>query len=210
MNSKIIFDHVRLKLGSTQKQYDALLRMLNSGTKVEDIAEFVGLSTQDTDGMEQGKVDASGKFQLSTRSIGRLSGVHPDLVKVVKRAIQISNYDFMVVEGLRTIETQREYVKNGVSKTMNSFHLTGHAVDLAPLENGAIDWENKKGQFDSVAKAMMQAAKELGVKVVYGGVWDKNMTEYDNPQQESLSYVGRQRSKGLSAFIDKPHFQVSR
>ena len=184
MNSKIIFDHVRLKLGSTQKQYDALLRMLNSGTKVEDIAEFVGLSTQNTDGMEQGKIDGSGKFQLSARSIDRLRGVHPDLVKVVKRAIQISNYDFMVVEGLRTIETQREYVKKGVSKTMNSYHLTGHAVDLAPLENGKIDWENKKGQFDAIAKAMKQAAKELNITIEWGGEW-----------------------KG---FVDKPHFQVNR
>lgn len=184
MTSKDIFDYVRLKLGSTQKQYDALLRMLNNGTKVEDIAEFVGLSTQDTDGMEQGKIDGSGKFQLSARSIDRLSGVHPDLVKVVKRAIQISNYDFMVVEGLRTIETQREYVKKGVSKTMNSYHLTGHAVDLAPLENGKIDWENKKGQFDSVAKAMKQAAKELNITIEWGGEW-----------------------KG---FVDKPHFQVNR
>lgn len=184
MNSKIIFDHVRLKLGSTQKQYDALLRILNSGTKVEDIAEFVGLSTQDTDGMEQGKIDVSGKFQLSARSIDRLKGVHPDLVKVVKRAIQISNYDFMVVEGLRTIETQREYVKKGVSKTMNSYHLTGHAVDLAPLENGVIDWNNKKGQFDAVAKAMKQAAKELNITIEWGGDW--------------------------KSFIDKPHFQIKR
>lgn len=184
MNSKIIFDHVRSKLGSTQKQYDALLRMLNSGTKVEDIAEFVGLSTQNTDGMEQGNIDVSGKFQLSTRSIDRLKGVHPDLVKVVKRAIQISNYDFMVVEGLRTIETQKEYVKKGVSKTMNSYHLTGHAVDLAPLENGVIDWNNKKGQFDSVAKAMKQAAKELNITIEWGGDW--------------------------KSFIDKPHFQIKR
>jgi len=184
VNSKIIFDHVRAKLGSTQKQYNALLRMLNGGTKVEDIAEFVGLSTQDTDGLEQGKVSDSGKFQLSDRSINRLIGVHPDLVKVVKRAIEISEYDFMVIEGLRAIETQRKYVADGKSKTMNSYHLTGHAVDLAPLENGSIDWSNKKGQFDSVAKAVKKAAKEMGVVVEWGGDW--------------------------KSFVDKPHFQINR
>lgn len=210
MNSKIIFDHVRAKLGSTQKQYNALLRMLNGGTKVEDIAEFVGLSTQDTDGLEQGKVSDSGKFQLSDRSINRLIGVHPDLVNVVKRAIEISEYDFMVVEGLRTIETQKKYVAEGKSKAMNSYHLTGHAVDLAPLENGSIDWSNKKGQFDSVAKAMEQAAKELNISVEWGGVWDKNMLEYDNPHKEHMLYVARQKTKGKSAFVDKPHYQIQR
>lgn len=180
MNSKTIFDFVRTKLGSTQKQYDALLRMLNSGTKVEDIAEFVGMSTEKVD-----KAEVSGmSFKLSQRSLDRLVGVHPDLVKVVKRAIQISKYDFMVVEGLRTLETQKKYVAEGKSKTLNSYHLTGHAVDLAPLENGAIDWNNKKGQFDAVAVAMKQAAKELNVKIEWGGDW--------------------------KSFIDKPHFQIPR
>lgn len=180
MNSKTIFDFIRTKLGSTQKQYDALLRMLNNGTKVEDIAEFVGMSTEKVD-----KAEISGmSFKLSQRSLDRLNGVDANLVKVVKRAIQISQYDFMVVEGLRTIETQKQYVAQGKSKTMNSYHLTGHAVDLAPLENGAIDWNNKKGQFDAVAKAMKQAAKELNVSIEWGGDW--------------------------KTFVDKPHFQVKR
>ena len=176
MNSKIIFDHVRSKTGGTQAQYDALLRILNSGAKVEDVSIFVGLSTEQA----EPKVIQS-KWVLSQRSLDRLKGVHPDLVKVVKRAIEISEYDFMVVEGLRTKEKQDEYVKKGVSETMNSRHLIGQAVDLAPLENGAIDWNNKKGQFDAVAKAMLQAAKELNVKITWGGTWK---------------------------FVDKPHFQI--
>ena len=185
MNSKTIFDFIRPKLGGTQQQYDALLRLLNAGSKVEDLAAFVGMTTQQTDGMESGGVDkVSGNFKLSQRSLDRLKGVHSDLVKVVKRAIEISDYDFMVVEGMRTIETQREYVKKGVSKTMNSYHLKGEAGDLAPLENGAIDWNNTKGQFDSVAEAMKQAAKELNVEIEYGGDW--------------------------KSFVDKPHFQIKR
>ena len=185
MNSKTIFDFIRPKLGGTQQQYDALLRLLNAGSKVEDLAAFVGMTTQQTDGMESGGIDkTSGNFKLSQRSLDRLKGVDANLVKVVKRAIQISQYDFMVVEGLRSKETQAEYVKKGVSKTMNSYHLTGHAVDLAPLENGAIDWNNKKGQFDAVAKAVKQAAKELNVQIEWGGDWVR--------------------------FVDKPHFQVKR
>ena len=176
MNSKIIFDHVRGKTGGTQAQYEALLRILNSGAKIEDVAIFVGLNIEQAE-----KPVVQSKWELSQRSLDRLKGVDSRLVAVVKRAIQISKYDFMVVEGMRTIETQREYVKKGVSKTMNSYHLKGKAVDLAPLENGAIDWNNTKGQFDSVADAMMQAAKELNVKLTWGGTW---------------------------RFVDKPHFQV--
>jgi peptidoglycan LD-endopeptidase CwlK len=177
MNSKIIFDHVRNKTGGTQEQYNALLRILNSGAKVDDMAIFVGL------GIEQAEPKViQSKWVLSQRSLDRLKGVHPDLVKVVKRAIEISEYDFMVVEGLRTKEIQAEYVKKGVSQTMNSRHIIGQAVDLAPLENGAIDWNNKKGQFDAVAKAMMQAAKELNVKITWGGTF--------------------------KSLVDKPHYQI--
>lgn len=179
VNSKIIFDHVRNKTGGTQEQYDALLRMLNSGTSVEDLAVFVGLGKEQA---EPPIVQPKGGWELSQRSLDRLSGVDDGLQMVVKRAIQISEYDFMVVEGLRTKETQAEYVKKGVSKTMNSRHLIGKAVDLAPLENGAIDWANSKGQFDAVAKAMLQAAKELGIKVEWGGTW--------------------------KTLVDKPHYQV--
>ena len=176
MNSKDLIDYARPKLGSTQKQYDALLRILNSGAKPEDVAEFLGMGT--TPQVPQTN------WQLSAKSIDRLKGVDKRLVMIVNRAIQISKYDFMVVEGLRTKETQAKYVKEGKSKTMNSYHLTGHAVDLAPLENGDIDWNNSKKQFNAVADAMMQAAKELGYTIEWGGNW--------------------------KSFIDMPHFQIAR
>jgi peptidoglycan L-alanyl-D-glutamate endopeptidase CwlK len=73
---------------------------------------------------------------LGQRSLSRLEGVHPDLVRVVKRAAAISDLDFTVLEGLRTLERQRKLRAEGASKTLNSRHLTGHAVDLAPLING--------------------------------------------------------------------------
>lgn len=105
-------------------------------------------------------------YQLGNKSRSKLDGVHPDLVAVVERAIQLTEQDFSVGEGLRSIDRQRELVKSGKSKTMNSRHLTGHAVDLFPYPL-SWDWE----YFHPIADAMKQAAKELGVAIDWGGDW---------------------------------------
>jgi len=105
-------------------------------------------------------------YSLSFRSRQRLSGVHPDLVAVVKRAIEITKQDFSVIEGIRSVERQRELFKSGASTTMNSRHITGHAVDLAPYPV-SWDWE----YFYPMADAMKQAAEELDVDLEWGGDW---------------------------------------
>ena len=105
-------------------------------------------------------------YALGQRSLQNLSGVHPDLVSVVKRAIEITEQDFSVLQGLRSLEQQRINVEKGVSKTMNSRHLTGHAVDLIPYPV-SWDWE----YFYPIADAMKQAAEELGVDIEWGGDW---------------------------------------
>ncbi|MGP7820642.1 MULTISPECIES: M15 family metallopeptidase [Proteus] len=110
------------------------------------------------------------KFRLSRRSEENLRGVHPDLVKVVHRALEITDIDFMVIEGKRNEARQRQLVASGKSQTMNSRHLTGHAVDCAPLVNNQIPW-NYWSYFKKVADAMMQAAKELSVDIEWGGNW---------------------------------------
>ena len=109
-------------------------------------------------------------FKLSARSLGRLIGVHPALTKIVHRAIEITHVDFSVVEGLRSLKTQRRYFELGKSKTMNSRHLTGHAVDLAPWINGTIEWEDPAG-YQSVAIAMKTAAHSYGIPLEWGGDW---------------------------------------
>ncbi|HEK2065907.1 TPA: M15 family metallopeptidase [Proteus mirabilis] len=109
-------------------------------------------------------------FRLSKRSEENLRGVHHDLVKVVHRALEITDIDFMVIEGKRNEARQRQLVASGKSQTMNSRHLTGHAVDCAPLVNNQIPW-NDWSYFKKVADAMMQAAKELGVDIEWGGNW---------------------------------------
>ena len=110
-------------------------------------------------------------YSLGKRSKDNLVGVHYDLVKVVERAIQISKQDFTVIDGLRTLSEQRKLVARGVSKTMNSRHLTGHAVDVVPYPIPR-DWgEYKASQWAEISRAMKEAAKELGVTIEWGGDW---------------------------------------
>lgn len=113
-------------------------------------------------------------YRLGKRSLSNLEGVHPDLVAVVKRAIEITKSDFVVIEGLRSRQRQKELVAKGASRTMNSRHLTGHAVDIAPWP---VTWE--KQAFVPIVEAMKQAAEELGIAVVHGHDW-----RWDSPHHE--------------------------
>lgn len=115
-------------------------------------------------------------YRLSKRSLSNLEGVHPDLVAIVKAAIEISEVDFVVIEGLRSIERQKQLVAKGASKTMRSRHLTGHAVDIAAWVNGEINWD--KEHYSKIADAMKAAATKLGKQVEWGGDW---RTFYDGP-----------------------------
>lgn len=103
------------------------------------------------------------------RSEQRLQGVHPDLVRVVRKALQLSAVDFAVIEGLRDPKRQEQLVASGASKTMNSRHLTGHAIDVAPIIAGQVRWDWPP--FHQIAAAMKQAAKEENVAIVWGGDW---------------------------------------
>ncbi len=121
-------------------------------------------------------------FRLGKRSLKNLKGVHPDLVRVVKRAIEITDVDFTVIEGVRSKKRQRELFRLGASKTMRSRHLTGHAADLAAYVGGGIRWDWPL--YPKIASAMKKAAVDLGVSIVWGGDWKR--------------------------FRDGPHFQLGR
>ena len=150
-------------------------------------------------------------YQLSKRSLSRLAGVDDKLVAVVKRAIEISQVDFMVLEGVRSKEqcvinygkgrTAAQCVAKGVpaqyanpnaakvtwlNNPFASKHVTGKAVDLVPYP---VDWNDLK-KFDAIAQAMLQAAKELGVTIRWGADWNAN---------------GKPRERGES---DSPHFEI--
>ena len=108
-------------------------------------------------------------FQLSATSLDRLSGVHPDLIKVVKLAITITDIDFTVLEGIRSTARQAILVKSGASHTMNSRHLTGHAVDLGAFVGGEVRWDWPL--YNKIAAAMKRAAKELNIPLECGADW---------------------------------------
>lgn len=129
-------------------------------------------------------------FVFSKSSREKLHGVHPDLVKVVELALTLSEVDFKVIEGLRTQERQNQLYVLRKTKTLNSRHLTGHAVDIVPLP---LDWNDKQA-FGKVAKAMFAAAKQLKVAIRWGGDWNRNgrsddETFYDGPHFELLKAV---------------------
>lgn len=110
-------------------------------------------------------------YRLSQRSRDRMKGVHPDMVAVVERAIQITGIDFTITEGLRTPARQKELVKAGASRTQNSRHLTGHAVDIAAWVDGTVRWDWPL--YPKIAAAFKQAAKELNTPIIWGGDWPR-------------------------------------
>ena len=106
---------------------------------------------------------------LGARSLSRLEGVHPDLARVVKKAAAMSDLDFTVLEGLRTVERQKQLVAQGASKTMNSRHITGHAVDLAPMIGGKVSWDWPL--YHRLAKIVKAAAADEKIPLQWGGDW---------------------------------------
>jgi len=108
-------------------------------------------------------------YILGKKSRDRLVGVHPDLVRVVQRAIEITTCDFAVVEGVRSLARQEQLVRAGASQTTKSRHLTGHAVDIGAYVNGSVRWDWPL--YDQLAVAMKKAAAELSVPLEWGGDW---------------------------------------
>jgi len=135
---------------------------------------------------------------LGQRSLSRLEGLHPDLVRVVKKAAAISPLDFTVLEGLRTLERQKQLSQIGATKTLNSRHLTGHAVDLAPMIGGAVSWDWPL--YHVLADVVRSASIAEKVPIRWGGTW------------KLLSAIqGPITAKILSrSFPDGPHFELPR
>jgi peptidoglycan L-alanyl-D-glutamate endopeptidase CwlK len=145
-------------------------------------------------------------YKLGAVSLKNLRGVHPDLVKVVQRAIEITAVDFRVIEGLRTLKRQRQLVAKGASQTMRSRHLTGHAVDLAALVGGATRWDWPL--YYRIADAVRQAAVDTSVPIEWGAAWDRLLNSYASADDASDEYVEERRRQGKRPFLDGPHFQL--
>lgn len=147
-------------------------------------------------------------YNLSSKSRSRLVGVNPLLVKVVEEAIKITEQDFMVMDGVRTLDQQVQLVARGASKTLHSKHLPGvdgfgRAVDLVPIVDGKPRWEWPL--IYPIADAMKRAAKALGAELTWGGVWDRPLTSLEDSKAEVASYVKRHPGPD---FIDGPHYEL--
>lgn len=127
-------------------------------------------------------------FELTSRDTQRLQDLHPDLIRVVRGAAMHYRPSgrFIVVEGRRPLERQRELFAAGKSKTMKSRHLTGHAVDLAPMVDlngdGAAELTWIREHFFPIVDAMRSSAAAAGVLIEWGGDW--------------------------TTFVDMPHWQL--
>lgn len=154
-------------------------------------------------------------FKLGKRSLQRLEGVDERLVAVVKLAIGLSKTDFTVLEGVRSIERQRELVKRGNSQTMKSKHIDGLAVDLGAYDSvTGIRWEEEA--YFPIADAMAEAAKEVGVGICWGAAWavpghpyPYDCRQWNGDMKECWkAYHDLRRSQGRRGFNDMPHFEL--
>ncbi len=108
-------------------------------------------------------------FKFSQHSLSKLIGVHPDLIKVVKGAILITEVDVCILEGKRSLTRQQLLFDKGATKTMNSRHLTGHAVDLGAWVDGQVDWSWPL--YHKIADAMKKSANSFNIQIEWGGDW---------------------------------------
>lgn len=145
-------------------------------------------------------------FKFSATSQQRLGTVKTKLQLVVQRALEISTQDFTVLEGRRTVERQRQLLAKGATQTMKSNHITGDAVDLAPIVNGQVSWDWK--YYYPIAQAMKQAAQELNVVIRWGGAWEVLNGNKLTPEQMVQQYTQRKKALGQKAFTDGPHYEL--
>ena len=151
-------------------------------------------------------------FKLSQRSLDKLDGVHPDMVAVVKRAIELTDVDFGVTYGVRTLAEQEELYNSGRSQTMKSKHLIqddgySHAVDLVAYFGSNVSWE--LNVYDNICDAMATAAEELEVPIKWVAAWSEgDIRYYDDTAEDAMNaYIDLRRSQGRRPFIDAPHFE---
>ena len=154
-------------------------------------------------------------FSLSNRSKGKLEGVHPDLVKVVESAIGLTEIDFGVTYGVRSVQEQQKLYNSGRSQTMKSKHLIqdsgySHAVDVVAYDGSDVVWEINV--YDDICDAFKAAAKQHGVAVKWGAAWSEgDIRSYKGKAEDAMNaYIDLRRSQGRRPFMDGPHFELMR
>jgi len=147
-------------------------------------------------------------YRLSKRSLKNLEGVDSRLVEVVNIAIKLSTVDFAVIEGLRTIERQKQLVAAGASQTLKSKHIKGEAVDLMAFIGSRGSWE--LNLYDEIADAMREGAIQVGIPIRWGAAWTvSDIRKWKGTMESAMNrYIDVRRSEGKRPFIDAPHFEI--
>lgn len=159
-------------------------------------------------------------YVLSERTLGNMVGLHPKLLAVVKRAIQITKQDFGVTaKQVRTAEEQHKLFLDGASqkdgyKNKSNHQVavdgTGHAVDLTAYVLGqGFDYKNWNLYYP-IAEAMAAAARAEGARLTWGGNWYECLNDYCYSATDARAAVERYKAKHPGPdFIDGPHFQLT-
>jgi hypothetical protein len=145
-------------------------------------------------------------FVLGKKSLDTLVGVDPKLVLVVKRAIQLTQVDFRVNEGVRTIARQKQLLKEGKTQTLKSKHIEGKAFDLVALKNNKVSWD--MDDYVQIAEAVRIAAIELNVQVRWGCCWIGTLNSYPSAKEAMDAYIKHNKKLKKSVFLDGPHFEL--
>ena len=181
---------------------------------------MVGAVGADAAALDLGEVamtDLSTRFRLGTSSRHELRGVHPDLVRVVEMAIQVTEQDFTVFDGILTAAEQNALYRRGASQidgyARKGKHQVqadgyGHAMDLVPWIDGRPVWD-----WDAIyliADAMVLSARALNVNLRWGGCWGHVPVNdlSGSPEHWVAAYVKRKRDQGRRAFNDGPHWEL--
>ena len=126
--------------------------------------------------------------RFGTKSRGRLSSCHPDLQKVFNQVIK--EIDCSILCGQRGEKEQNKAFDEGRSKVRfpDGRHIANpsNAVDVAPYP---IDWEDRE-RFHLFAGYVLGIADSMGIRLRWGGDWDRDWTVKDNK------------------FDDLPHFEI--
>jgi len=149
-------------------------------------------------------------FKLSPRSLTALEGVDVRLVRVVRRAIEVTKIDFAVIEGRRTPERQRELFEKGASQIKeNGKHVLGLAVDLMAYLDNRASWE--LNLYDEIADAMRTAAWECSVPIRWGAAWNiPDIRQWPDTMEAAMNfYIDARRKQKARPFIDAPHFELT-
>jgi len=201
------FESVRKTLltGSVWES-DKIINLLREGVEPE-IVNFKSSSGTDAATVR----DSSSGFKFGPASERELIDVDVRLVRVTRLALSMCAQDFTVYDGIRTYKEQQQHIRNGTSKTMQSKHLEGLAVDLVPWIGGKPTWD-WDGCYE-IALAMDKAATQcrLDHLITWGGAWDRRLSDFggDKPAAYAQAVEEYKRRHSGPDFIDGPHFEIA-